>query len=227
MEEAVPRGLIFSVAVDVLAEKGDLLVALVDEHFALIDDRFGRAGDLLSPGIGDDAIGAEFVAAPDDRDVGFDFVVSFGDEVVEVLFKSVVGLVNLFFSVKNLVDNGAQVGNIIGADYEVEVGEFPEEGVPLGHRHAAGNADDGVLFAAAADLSELAHDLSLGQVADRAGVKDQKISRFLIGSGGQISFLQLAGHDIGVQFVHLAAVSSDKVSLWFVHTVDFLKGLLG
>ncbi len=79
VEKAVPFGLVFAVAVDVLAEQGDLFIALFDEHAALFDDALGRAGDLLAACIGDDAVGAEFIAAADDRDVGFDWIVSLGD----------------------------------------------------------------------------------------------------------------------------------------------------
>ena len=68
VEKAVPFGLVFAVAIDVLAEQGDLFIALIDELFALFDDAFWGAGDFLAAGIGDDAIGAEFIAAADDRD---------------------------------------------------------------------------------------------------------------------------------------------------------------
>ncbi len=66
MEKAVPFWLVFAVAVDVLAEEGDLFIALAHEHRAFFDNAFGRAGDFFAAGVGDDAIGAKLIAAADD-----------------------------------------------------------------------------------------------------------------------------------------------------------------
>ena len=90
MKAAVPLRAVLSVAVDILPKKGDLFVALISEMEGLFKNALRRTGDLFSPGMGDDALGAGFVAAPDDRDVGFDAVISFGDEVVEIFTKTAV-----------------------------------------------------------------------------------------------------------------------------------------
>lgn len=78
VEKAVPFGLVLAVAIDVLPEEGDLLIAGVNEFFTLLDDALWGAGDLLAPGVGDDAVGAELIAAPDDRDKSLHFIVPFG-----------------------------------------------------------------------------------------------------------------------------------------------------
>ena len=113
-----------------------------------------------------------------------DLVVPFGDEIIEIFFESVIGFEDLPFGVENFVEDGAEIGDVIGADDEIEMGEFAEEGVFFGHRHAAGDADEGISFLRPPHAAQLAHDFSLGQIADRAGIENQKIGRlFLFGAG--------------------------------------------
>ena len=78
VEEAVPFRFIFAVAIDILPKKRDFFVSLVDEVSALFEDAVWMARDFWSAGVGDDAVGAVFVASADDRHIGFDFVVAFG-----------------------------------------------------------------------------------------------------------------------------------------------------
>src|SRR5690242_11827674 len=66
VKQAAPSWLVFSVAVDILAEQRDLFIALIDEATTLFYDAFGRAGNFLATGIGNDAVGAELIATPDD-----------------------------------------------------------------------------------------------------------------------------------------------------------------
>src|SRR5262249_20409424 len=59
-----------AVVVDGLAQEGDLDDAGVGQALALVDDVVGGAVDLGAAGEGDDAVGAELVAAARDADVG-------------------------------------------------------------------------------------------------------------------------------------------------------------
>ena len=58
-----------AVGVDVLAEELDLGEAEVGHLAGFDEDGGGGAGALFAAGVGDDAVGAEFVAAFDDGDV--------------------------------------------------------------------------------------------------------------------------------------------------------------
>ena len=58
------------VAVDGLADERDFLAALIGEDAGFGDDLLGRAALLGAAGHGDDAVGAEFVAADLDAEIG-------------------------------------------------------------------------------------------------------------------------------------------------------------
>lgn len=113
VKQTVPFWLVFSVAVDILAEQRDLFIALIDEAAALLEDAFRRAGNFLAACIGDDAVGAELVATPDDRDGSFDFIVSLCAQIIEIFFEFVLGFEDWAAGIKGLVDHGPQVGNIV------------------------------------------------------------------------------------------------------------------
>ncbi len=91
VEEAVPFRFVFAVAIDILAEESDLFIPLFDEFRGILRRCFRGGGNLLAARIGDDAIGAEFIAAADDRDIGFDLVVPLGDQIIEIFFELIVG----------------------------------------------------------------------------------------------------------------------------------------
>ena len=221
VKEAVPFGFVLPVAIDVLAEEGQFFVALVDEFFTLLDDAFRGTRDLLASGVRDDAVGAEFIAAPNDRYIGFDFVVPFCDEIIEIFFKSVVRFQDLLFSVKDFVDRMSQIGDVIGSDDEIEVREFSKQGIFFCLGHAPCDPDDGLFFLRAPELSELAHDFPFGEIADGAGIEDEEVGRFFVWSWGKAPFFEETRHDFGVELIHLTAIGPDVVSLWFSHGVRF------
>ena len=74
-----------AVAVDVLAEELDLGVAEVGDAAGFFEDGGGGAAALLAAGVGDDAVGAEFVAAFDDGDVAAVGVLAGGELGLEGL----------------------------------------------------------------------------------------------------------------------------------------------
>ena len=85
VEEAVPFGLVFAIAIDILAEKRDFFIALFDQAGGILPQCCREGARPPAACVGDDAIGAEFVAAADDRDIGFDFVVALGAQDSRVL----------------------------------------------------------------------------------------------------------------------------------------------
>ena len=58
------------IMIDGLAEEGDLQAPGGDEFAGFFEDGVGGARDFRAAGVGDDAVGAELVAAADDADVG-------------------------------------------------------------------------------------------------------------------------------------------------------------
>ncbi len=63
------------VVVDRLAEQRDFACAGGDEFLDFFDDVFRGAMNFRAAGVGDDAVGAEFVAAAGDADVGLGNIV--------------------------------------------------------------------------------------------------------------------------------------------------------
>ena len=61
---------ILAVGVDVLAQKGDFLAAVLNEFPAFCQNAFAFAAPLPAPDIGHDAVGAEIVAAVHDGHPG-------------------------------------------------------------------------------------------------------------------------------------------------------------
>ena len=86
VEKAVPFRLVFAIAVDILSEQCDFFIALCQQDGGILRQCcLGCREDFRSAGIGDDAIGAVFIAAADDRDIGFDFVFAFGAKIIEFM----------------------------------------------------------------------------------------------------------------------------------------------
>src|SRR5579862_2302556 len=82
VKKALPFGLVFAVAVDVLSQEGNFFVALMDEACAFFHDAFRGTGNLLTSSIGHYAIGTKLVAAADDRDKGLDGIIALGDQII-------------------------------------------------------------------------------------------------------------------------------------------------
>ncbi len=199
-----------AVGVDVLAEELDFGVAEVD-HFAGFDeDGGGGARALFAAGVGDDAVGAELVAALDDGDVAAVGVGAGG----EVGLEGEVGLAVVEAGDAGFAgfEAGEHVGEVAvggGPGDQRDVGGLVEDALALLLGYAA---EDGELFAFALEalvLVEAVEDLLFGLVADGAGVVEDQAGVGLVLDAGVALLLEGADDFFGVMGVHLAAEGFD------------------
>jgi hypothetical protein len=207
-ERHAARGV--AVGVDVLAEELDLGEAEVDHLAGFDEDGGGGAGALFPAGVGDNAVGAELVAALDDGDVSAVRVGTGG----EVGLEGEVGLAVVEAGDAGFAsfEAGEHVGQVAvggGARDQRDVGGLLEDALAFLLGYAA---EDGELFAFALEtlvLVEAVEDLLLGLVADGAGVVEDQAGVGLVLDAGVALLLERADDFFGVMGVHLAAEGFD------------------
>ena len=211
-----------SVEVDDLSEKGDLFAPAFDESAHFADDAADASAAFRAARVGHDAKGAAHVASLHDGDesAGRDgdvvadgflragFLVGVDDGKAEVIHGGVVR----HFAAEDGVDMVGDFVEFLGADDEVEVGDFGKQGGAAALRHAAEEAVDGVraLFLQASEKTHFAQRLLLGHIAHAAGVEQHDVG--LVGVGGHFV---AAGHQhlrdlLRVALVHLASVGFEE-----------------
>src|SRR5262249_21937110 len=223
------------VAVDGLAEQGDLLAALGGQLADLGGDVLGRAALFGAADAGDDAVGAELVAADHDADVGLE-----GRRPHRRVAHRVVALeaaldlvARRLLAVEaqgelgrpapaHLVDQLRQPGELARAADDVHVRGPAADQLLVLLGHAAEYAEHllGVPALVGAEPAEGAVDLVLGVLADAAGVEEDHV-----GLGGLVRQLiplaaQRADDQLAVEHVHLAA---DRLDVQFLRHV-FYRG---
>ena len=77
-----------------------------------------------SAGVGDNTVGAVFVATSNDGDMRFDFVVAFGVEIIEFELEVVVGADRVFAAGENFIEDVVEIVDVVGAQDEIDVGDF-------------------------------------------------------------------------------------------------------
>jgi hypothetical protein len=130
------------VVVDGLAEEGDFEGTGVGEFADFVDDVLWRAVDFGAAGVWDDAVGAEFVAAAGDADVGLGDVVGGGDgagevEELEGVFGGCEG--------GGAAGGGAHEGGLLLALGSGLLGEVPSPTLPRSTGGGGKAGDDGVV----------------------------------------------------------------------------------
>ena len=211
-----PAHVVAAVGVDRLAQQGQLAHARVGELPRLGEDALGRPADLASAGRRHDAESAEHVAAFHDREKGapapaLEPCVGCGQvEAVDVAGLAGVG------GPLALPGGGGHrrhVAHVVRAEHEVEMAEAGQQ--PVAHllRHAAADAQRaaGPRGAPIAQLAEVAVQLVLGLVADRAGVDDQQVGVGFIARRTQPGVVKEILDLLRVVDVHLAPVGADRV----------------
>jgi len=204
------------VAVDGLAEQGDLGGAGVGDAANFFDDLVAGAVALRAPGVGDDAERAALVAALHDGDVGR------GGGA------AAAGGLGLEKARRVEVEDGAdhgepagvdlgqqrgQLGDVVGAQHHVDAGHALADTLALLLGHAAGDHQQGVgaLALEGGQAADLAAQLLLGLLAHAARVEDDDVG--LVGRAclGVPRASQHLVHALGVVGVHLAAKGVDRV----------------
>src|SRR5579871_629152 len=200
--------------VDVLAQELDVGVAKVGHLAGFDEDGGGGAGALFAPGVGDDAVGAELVAAFDDGDVAAVRVGAGG----EVGLEGEIGLAVVEAGDAGFAgfEAGKHLGEVAvgsGSGYEGDVGGLLEDALAFLLGDAA---EDGKLFALALEalvLVEAMEDLLLGFVADGTGVVEDQAGIGFVLDAGVALVLKGANDFFRIMGVHLAAEGFDIESL--------------
>ena len=222
---AVARQLV-AVAVDVLAEQGDLAHAV--GRRAARPRRRSRSNDaalLASAHRRHDAVGALHVAAHRDLHPRLVRALAARRQLARE-GALVADPVEALAVAGDLTDAGAlavgelevvaQIADAAGAEGDVDPRELAQQVVALRLHQAAADGDH--LVAAASPLAalgvlELGVELLVGLLADRAGVEDDDVGVVLVGRRDQPALLQHAADALAVVRVHLAAEGDHVVAL--------------
>ena len=205
---------IFAVAVHVLAEEGDLLVALGDEAAALLDDLLRLAAALAAAHIGHDAVRAEVVAAVHDAHPRAHAALAhdgqvLGDAAVLVLDGEDALILRIY-----LVQQLGEPPLRLRAEHQVNVvvGVFHLVGHDLLLRHAAAEADDliGLGGLRVAETAQMAVDPLFRVLADGAGVEQDDVGLILVARELVAHLAQHAHEHLAVCHVLLAAERVDQ-----------------
>ncbi len=196
------------VGVDRLAEQGRLGVSPIAEVRELLQDLPCPAAAFAAAGEGDDAERAELVAALDDGDIRLESRAA-GD-LPELVHGRLDGQLQRRkpgpLSADPLDGRGEGLDLACSQD-EVHPGRPIEDLVRFDLRHAAGDADHQfrpLTFSRPED-PEGAVDLGLRLLPDRARVEDHDIRGRSLAGGAQPEPLELTGHALAVENVHLTS----------------------
>jgi hypothetical protein len=211
------------VVIDGLAEESDLRRPGVGEFADFVDDVLRGAMDFSAAGVGDDAVGAEFIAAAGDTNVSLRAVVAGGDASGEIEHLKLVfgggesggAATSLFAHERGLALRGSagvadqtrQFVEFAGAAEDVNIRMAFEEVGAVALGEAADDADNeiGVGFLAFAKFAEARPDFLFGVFADGASVVKDYIGIIALGDGFVSECAELAENEFAVEHVHLAA----------------------
>ena len=103
--------------------------------------------------------------------------------------------------------------DVVGAEHDVDPRRLPRDrrAVLLGQAAADGDLHPGLLRLHRREVAEVAVELVVGVLADRAGVEHDDVG-LLVGVGRDVAgLLEQPGEPLGVVHVHLAPVGPDLV----------------
>ena len=197
--------------IDVLAEQSELLRAHRDQRPRFLDDRLPTARGFRAARVGDDAIGAEFVAALLDGQEGRRPLPPPRRQRRELRPGRHVG-VEAASSRRRLRDEGGKPMIGLGADDHVDAGSAAGDLLALRLRDAAGDRDHRSRAGFPLALHQppdVRIDLLGRFFADVARVEHDEIGRLRILCGRHAVGFQQLGHPGAVIDVHLAAEALD------------------
>ncbi len=191
------------VAVDVLAEQGHLADTVGGEALDLGEQLRRRAALLPAPRRGDDAIGADAVAALRDLQPRLERPLAAGRQVAGELLELEVALGGQRVA-------GQELGELVDlarAEGDVDEREALEDLVLDRLRPAAADADDPLraLGLEPLRLAEVGEEAAVGVLADRAGVEEDQVGVIAAVRLGVAERAEHPLHALGVVLVHLAA----------------------
>ena len=200
------QGQVAAVAVDVLAQQGDLADAACGQVPHLVDQFTEGAADLGASHRGNDAEGATVVASDPDR---------LGQDLHD---RSML---------PGVVDQLGGTVHVVGAEHDIDVaGPLPDQ-FPVLLGQAPGHCDEraGPLCLHGLEPAQSAVQLVVGVLADAAGVEHHHVG--ILQDGGALVpvALEQARDPLGVVLVHLAPEGADGIGP--PHTHRLRCGSLG
>ncbi len=201
------------VGVDVLAEQRDLADALRGQSGNLGQYVVERARDLLSAGVGHDAVSAELAAAFHDRHEGRRAVHLGWGQVVEFLYFREGNVDLRLAEPAPFCDQLRKAMERLRTEYDVDVRRAGDDGGPLLAGDAAADANDqaGLLLLQQAHPAEVVEYAFLGLFTHRTGVEEDDVGVF--GGVGLDDFFRSSehvGHFVRIVLVHLAPEGADE-----------------
>ncbi len=194
-----------AIAVDVLPQQLDFGVALFGQAAGFGHDAFAGAAALGPAREGDDAVGAGFVAAFDDGDVGAVRIVAAGERGVEGLFGVEAQTGDAAVAGFELHQHLAEAGIAGRPGHQADVRGAFEDLLPLLLGHAAEHAENLAFAGLALEVLQAVKNFLLGLIAYAAGVIEDQVRRFRRFHLG-IALLDEGADDFfGVVDIHLAA----------------------
>ena len=205
---------VLAVAVHVLAEEGDLLVALGDETAALLDDLLRLAAALAAADVGHDAVRAEVIAPVHDAHPRAHAALAHDGKILcdaaVLILNGEDALILRIYLVQQLGE--PPLGLRAEHKVYVVVGVFHLVGHDLLLRHAAAEADDliGLCGLRVAESAKVAIYPLFRVLADGAGVEQDHV-RLLLVARELIAHLAQHTHEhLAVGHVLLAAEGVDQ-----------------
>ena len=204
---------ILAVGVDVLAQQGDLTGAVFDELAALGQDVLHLAAALTAADVGDDAVGAEIVAAVHDGHPALQGVVTDLGNALGNGAGLVLNIELALLAAQDVPQDLGELPQVMGGEDTIDVGEAHLDAVgDLGFAgHAAAQEDllAGMAALGVGQLTQGTEDTLLSVLTDGAGVHNDHIGAFGAGGHGVAALGQVAAELFGVSLVLLAAVGLD------------------
>ncbi len=200
-----------AVAVDVLSQQRHLADAVGRQRLHLLDQLVGVAADLAPTGAGDDAVGADAVAALGDLQPALELALAAGRQVAGEVLELEVALGAERVGVEEL----GQLVDLAGTEGDVDEGEALKDLVldRLGPASADTNHPGRVFCLQPLRLSQVGDEATIGRLADRARIEEDHIR-----PGPLLGLLvpqrsQHPPHPLRIMHVHLATERSHMKSL--------------
>ena len=203
-----------AVAVDVLAQQGDLLVACLYEALELGEDVAGLPALLAAADVGHDAVGAEVVAAVHDGQpcaelaLAADRDILHDDGALGRLHQHPLVLLQL------LGDELGQGVDAIHAEDEVNVGvtlaQLLHDVLLVGHAAAESDDEAALFLLQALEGAHVAENALLGVLTDGAGVEEDEVGILGLVAQAVADVHQHALDALAVVDVLLTAVAVDE-----------------
>ena len=201
-----------AIGIDILAEKGDFLVAFSSDLLDFFDNGVDGTAHFTAPDIRHDTVRAELVAAVHDGDPGKEFLEALDRHIMEsrqghVGSHIMVGLAAPF------PDELDELVDIVRTDDQIDVRRPLEELILpfLGHAARDGNDQIGVLLLQMLEFADFPQRLVFRRFADTTRIDEDDIGCIQIFRIVIAQLLQLTGIMLTVRHIRLTAIRNNMI----------------